>query len=95
LSVEEIEKLSSALKDLEILRSESRSAIAAIRLLLLTGCRLSEILTLKWEYIDIEHHRINLPGSKTGKKTVYISSTAIEILNTIEKKRTILMLFMG
>jgi len=86
LSMEEIERLFVVLKDSEINRIEQPSSIAAIRLLLLTGCRLSEILTLKWSYIDIEHHRINFSDSKTGKKTVYISPYVVEILAKIEKK---------
>lgn len=86
LSMEEIEKLFEALKEAEANKTEPPSSINAIKLLLLTGCRLSEILTLKWQYIDITNHRINFPDSKTGKKTTYISPFVIEILNTIEVK---------
>jgi integrase len=86
LSMAEIEKLFEILKEVEIKRIELTSSINAIKLLLLTGCRLSEILTLKWEYIDIEHYRINFPDSKSGKKTIYISPYVIDILNSIEKK---------
>jgi len=86
LSMEEIDKLSGVLKQLENNQAESPSSIAAIRLLLLTGCRLSEILTLKWNYIDMLNHRINFPDSKTGKKNIYISPYVIELLNNIEKK---------
>ncbi|HLI98398.1 MAG TPA: integrase arm-type DNA-binding domain-containing protein, partial [Bradyrhizobium sp.] len=39
---------------------------AAIRLLVLTGARLREILHLKWEYIDFERGLLLLPDSKTG-----------------------------
>lgn len=86
LSLPEIEKLSMVLKEVSTNRTEPTNAIAAIRLLLLTGCRLSEILTLKWEYIDFHQHRINFPDSKTGKKTIYISPFAIEVLAGIDKK---------
>lgn len=86
LSMDEIERLSNVLKEVEHNQSEMPGVINAIRLLLLTGCRLSEILTLKWAYIDIAHHRINFPDSKTGKKTVYISPYVIELLNKIERK---------
>lgn len=87
LSMTEIERLSAVLKELMLNKTESSSSIAAIRLLLLTGCRLSEILTLKWEYIDIEHHRINFPDSKTGKKTIYISPFVLEVLENLEKMK--------
>ena len=87
LSIPEIDKLSEALKEAEIYQIELPGAITAIRLLLLTGCRLSEILTIKWEYIDLANHRINFPDSKTGKKTIYISPFVIEVLNGIEKRK--------
>lgn len=85
LSMSEIENLFRVLQEAEMHKTFIPSTINAIRLLLLTGCRLSEILTLKWEYIDIENFRINFPDSKTGKKTTYISPFAIEILNSIPK----------
>jgi integrase len=87
LSISEIERLSTVLKEVSTYKTELPSVIAAIRLLLLTGCRLAEILTLKWENIDIAHHRINFPDSKTGKKIVYISPYAIEVLDSIERKK--------
>ena len=34
--------------------SETRSAVVAIRLLMLIGCRLSEIQKLRWEHVDLE-----------------------------------------
>ena len=86
LSMAEIEKLSIVLKEAEADQSESPNIIAAIRLLLLTGCRLSEILTLKWEYIDVTQSRINFPDSKTKKKTVYISPLVVELLAKVERK---------
>jgi integrase len=49
-------------------------AAAAIRLLLFTGCRLREILHLKWEQVDLERGLLFLADSKTGKKTVKIAA---------------------
>lgn len=45
-------------------RGENPSAINALRLLRLTGCRKNEILTLKWEHIDVERRCLNLPAAK-------------------------------
>jgi len=53
---------------------------AAIRLLLLTGMRKSEVLSLKWEEISTEHGWIRLPDSKTGAKTVPIGAPALRLL---------------
>jgi integrase len=55
-------------------------AVAAIRLLIFTGARLREILHAKWEHVDFERGVIQLPDSKTGKKTIYLSAAALEIL---------------
>ena len=61
-------------------------AAAAIRLLLLTGCRKSEILSLEWKHVDLERGLLHLPDSKTGKKVVVLSRAAIELLRTIPHK---------
>jgi integrase len=55
-------------------------AAAALRLLLFTGCRLREILHLKWENVDIERALLFLPDSKTGQKTVILNAPALAIL---------------
>jgi len=57
-------------------------AIAAIRLLLLTGARLSEILDAQWQHVDFERGILFLPDSKTGKKPVYLSA-ALAILRRL------------
>jgi integrase len=60
-------------------------AAAAIRLLLLTGCRLREILDLKWEHVDMERGLLLLPDSKTGRKTVVLNAPALAVLNGLER----------
>jgi integrase len=60
--------------------------IAAIRLLLVTGCRLNEILTLRWDYLDMEGLCLRLPETKTGAKVVQLSAPALEILSNIERR---------
>ena len=55
-------------------------AIAAIRLLLLTGCRLGEVLTLQWSQVDLERGFFHLPDSKTGKKDVVLGAAAMTVL---------------
>jgi integrase len=57
-----------------------RYATAALRLLILTGARLREILHAKWEQIDIERGLIFLADSKTGKKPLYLSAAAQNVL---------------
>jgi integrase len=55
-------------------------ATAAIRLLLLTGCRLREILHLRWTEIDFDRGMIFLPDSKTGRRAVLLPGPALAIL---------------
>ena len=58
----------------------SPGAAAALRLLLLTGCRLREILHLRWEHVDLERGLLFLPDSKTGKKTIVLNAPAMAVL---------------
>jgi integrase len=55
-------------------------AVAAIRLLILTGARLREILKAQWQHVDFERGILFLPDSKTGRKPVYLSAAALAIL---------------
>ncbi|MFL5113493.1 MAG: tyrosine-type recombinase/integrase [Microvirga sp.] len=61
------------------------NAVAAIRLLALTGARLREILTLRWEEVDLERGLAFLGDSKTGRKTLVFSSAAIQILKGLPR----------
>jgi integrase len=60
-------------------------AVAAIRLLILTGARLREILHAKWEHVDFERGILFLADSKTGKKPVYLSAATLAVLNTLPR----------
>ncbi|MCA1300682.1 tyrosine-type recombinase/integrase [Stappia indica] len=64
----------------------------AIRLLLLTGCRLREILHLKWREVDFQRKDLDLPDSKTGRKVVYLSDAALEVLRALPKVGTYVVL---
>lgn len=57
----------AALQELDASGDISISAAAAIRLLLLTGARVSEILSARWEWIDWSRRVLRLPDSKTGE----------------------------
>ena len=85
LSTEELARLADALRRLEEQRLVSLHAAAAVRLLLLTGCRVNEVLTLRWEYIDFEATVALLPDSKTGEKVVYLNAPALQVLADIPR----------
>jgi integrase len=78
LSADELARLTDALERAE--GKEPLSAIAAIRLLILSGCRLSEILSLRWEWINFERGCLIMPDSKTGAKTVPLGAPALRAL---------------
>ena len=86
LSEVELARLAEVLAEVERTRTEMPCTIAAIRLLLFTGARLSEILTLRWEHVDIEGQRLRLPDSKTGAKIVYLPPATLEILASLERE---------
>lgn len=79
LSGEEIARLGSTLREMEQ-EGINASAIAAMRLLLLTGMRRGEVLTLEWSFVDFERGCLRLPDSKTGQKTVHVGAAAMELL---------------
>jgi integrase len=85
LSPEEFAALGKALRKVEADGSETQSAVDAIRLLMLTGCRLGEIMTLKWNYVDLRARELRLPDSKTGAKIVHFGKTAADVLKGIKK----------
>ena len=68
---------------LEAREGEEPLAVAVIRLLLLTGCRKSEILTLRWS--DVREGALFLRDSKTGPRTVWLSRAALAVLDGIER----------
>ena len=58
--------------------------VAVILLLLLTGCRKGELLTLKWQ--DYREGKLFLRDSKSGPRTVWLSSAAREVLDRLPRK---------
>ncbi len=86
LSDEEVQRLGTVLADCDTNGTESPYVIAAIRLLLLTGARLGEILTLKWDYIDQPRGYIQLPSSKTGPKVIFLNDTALDVIGSIARQ---------
>ncbi|MFZ4604013.1 MAG: tyrosine-type recombinase/integrase, partial [Caulobacterales bacterium] len=62
-------------------------AAAALRLLMFTGCRVNEILKLRWEEYDKERALLLLPDSKTGRKTIVLNSPAVTVLDALKPEK--------
>jgi integrase len=60
--------------------AEDWRVIAATRLLVLTGARLTEVLSLRWEWISLAQGIARLPDSKTGAKNLYLPPGALAVL---------------
>ena len=86
LNAGELRRLGEVLNEVSEERIESGYAIAAIRLLLLTGCRLNEIMKLRWDYVDADAGLLRLPDSKTGAKAVPLGQAALDILSSLERQ---------
>lgn len=84
LTMDQIERIGLAIKELE--KTESKFVLSAIKVLLFTGRRTGEILTLKWDYIDFNNSKMNLPDTKTGKKSFRFSPTVHQILTSLPDK---------
>ncbi|MCV9965740.1 site-specific integrase [Pararhizobium sp. BT-229] len=57
----------------------------AVRLYMLTGMRLREVLHLRWDEVDLQRGLLFLPDSKTGRKTVVLSAAAVDVLADLPK----------
>jgi len=85
LSAAELKRVGEVLAEMEAERVELPSAIAATRLLMLTGCRLNEIMTLRWVHVRLGLGELRLEDSKTGKKVVQLGRAAIAVLRNVKR----------
>ena len=92
LSRDEYRRLGSVLAEAEAEAGRegavSPYAIAALRLLMLTGCRLNEILTLRWDDVDRTAGEFRLRDGKTGTRMVPLTPTAEAVLAGIRRMPT-------
>lgn len=80
LTEAEFERLGRTLNELEAGGEILPRAAAALRLLMLTGCRCNEILRLRWDEVDLERSELRLRDSKTGRRTVPLSPAAARVI---------------
>ena len=61
------------------------TAVPALRLLLLTGCRKNEIVTLKWDHVDRAAGELQLRDGKTGWRSVPLTPAVAHVLAGIPR----------
>ena len=85
LTPEEFRCLGRVLRDVEADGSVWPLAIAALRLLLLTGCRKSEILTLRWDDVDRTAGDLRLRDAKAGPRMAPLTAPVLAVLDGIPR----------
>ena len=83
LSDTELARLGEVLDEVDRSGSERPESTAAIRLLLLTGCRLNEILTLRFQDIDRERGLLRFADTKTGRQVRPIGRAALDYIKSL------------
>jgi integrase len=86
LSNDELRRLGAALDELEANSAHGVYAAAAIKLLLLTGARVNEVLQARWDWVDWDRNSIILPDSKTGPKPLFLSNPALVVLRDLSAR---------
>ena len=85
LTDEEFQRLGRVLDEAGTRKGVSVHAVAAMRLLLLTGCRKGEVLSLRWEQVDLEALELRMSDTKTGPRTIALSPEAAGVLAAIPR----------
>ena len=78
LSCDEVHRLHRVLDRYAGARPARAQQADIIRLLLLTGCRKNEIVTMRWQ--DVDGDTVNLADAKTGPRQVFLNAPARAIL---------------
>ena len=82
----EFDRLGRVLDEAPARGGASPTAVAAIRLLMLTGCRKNEVLRLRWEDVDLDAGELALADAKTGPRAVALSPAARGLLAALPQK---------
>ncbi len=82
----ELQRIGKVLATLERDQAVFSGCIIAVRLLALTGMRLSEVLGLRWEWLNLKDATLVLPDAKAGARTVALSAPVVQLLASLERK---------
>ena len=82
----EFARLGQVLDEAVTLDGASRLGVASIRLLILTGCRKSEILTLRWKDVDLDAGELDLADTQTDGRVVPLGPEARAVLKSLPRE---------
>lgn len=82
---EEIARLFSYLERAHAQGLEHPTLILAIKLQFEFAARMSEILNLRWDWVDLANRRIAWPDSKTGQISKPVSAAAYQLLSNANR----------
>ncbi len=82
----EFARLGRALDGAVVAGTASPVAAAAIRLLMLTGCRKGEVLALRWTDVDLDAGELRLPDAKSGPRAVQLPPPAVRLLEGLPRR---------
>ena len=82
----EFARLGRVLDEAVGIGTASPVAAAAIRLLLLTGCRKGEVLALRWTDVDLDAGELRLPDAKSGPRAVQLPPPAVRLLEALPRR---------
>ena len=85
LSPDEVRCLGRVLNEAESQGGSWVYAVAAVRLLILTGCRLGEVLYLRWDDVDHTAKELRIRDGKTGPRSVPLTPTVVDVLATVPR----------
>ena len=75
----ELGRLSAALGHLE---EKYPASVAAVRVAALTGLRISEVCSIRWEHVDLESGLVTLPETKTGKRVHHFPDAVVAVVRS-------------
>jgi integrase len=70
---------------LQVVERQRPYVAGAVRLLVLTGARLNEILSMQWDWIDLGAGTVRLPDAKRGPRTIHLSAPALTVLAALPR----------
>ena len=81
----ELQLIGKALAEIEVEGHTLPGAIRVIRMLALTGMRLSEVVGAQWAWIDFDEGCLRLPDAKAGARTVPLGGSTLSYLAELDR----------